>query len=137
MKKYFLFLSVFLVLAFNNYAQDNTTTLKYIDASNNKLEACLILNSIEQAGFDAIKEKLEQSSQFTIVSDFIPNKKFASFTFKSKSNATILDFEKLVIEGTITQLVYNNKLIGTTQISQNYKQVNRTETISNKNFNSK
>ena len=137
MKKNFLFLSLFLAFAFNHYAQDNNTTLRYIDVSNNKLEAAIILNSIEQPNFNLIKEKLELSPLFKIESNYVSNKKVGSFTFKSSSNATISDFEKLVVEATITQLVYNNKLISSAQISENYKPVNRTETISNKNFNSK
>lgn len=134
MKKHFLFLSLFIFLAIKGFTQNNSATLRYVDEANNKVEAALIINAIEKADFDEMEAVLKKSVLFTIESNYYSDKKIAIFTFKPKATSSISDFENLIIQAKITQIVYNSKAINSSQISENYTPINRSETKNNINL---
>lgn len=129
MKKSLSLLIISLGFAYNSYSQDCNTSLRFIIVKENKIEAALLLNSIEKNDFETLKAKLELSGVYNIEADFIAENKFASFVLKSKSTASINDFENFIIDAKILQVVYNNTLINSTQISENYKPISSEATI--------
>ena len=129
MKKSLSLLIISLGFAYNSYSQDGNTSLRFIIVKENKIEAALLLNSIEKNDFETLKAKLELSGVYNIEADFIAETNFASFVLKSKSTASINDFENFIIEAKILQVVYNNILINSTQISENYKPISSEATV--------
>lgn len=135
MKKCFVMLIIFLAFALNSYSQDNTT-LRFVKVNGNKIEAALIFSVMEAANFESMRSKFEIDGSYSIEASYISEKKIGSFVLKSKSVANINDFEIFIMKAMVSQVLYKNKLINSTEISENYKPIS-TETINNKNFNSK
>ncbi len=135
MKKCFVMLTIFLAFALNSYSQDNTT-LRFVKVNENKIEAVLIFSAMEAANFESMRSKFEIDGSYLLEASYISEKKIGSFVLKSKSVANINDFESFIMKAMVSQVLYKNKLINSTEISENYKPIS-TETINNKSFNSK
>ncbi|MBL7919795.1 MAG: hypothetical protein JNJ40_05740 [Bacteroidia bacterium] len=128
-----LFLTPFALLVFIlstsfSFGQNYKTEVKMIDASNQAINAGLSITQIAKSDMDALVEKINQQSVFTIVEkEFFAEKSYGRIHLKSVNKTSIKDFETFLKQLEIYTVVYKNQTISSQEIAANYTEPNRTE----------